>query len=88
MPRSNGAFLRHFFDRPSMIKSELIIAISKQQPHLCESDVEKVVKCLLEAVTNSLASGERIEIRGFGSFTLKCREPDLSRCFTRCQKVA
>ena len=53
-----------------MIKSELITAIAKKQPHLNQRDVEQVVHCLIEFMTHELASGGRVEIRGFGSFLL------------------
>lgn len=53
-----------------MIKSELIIAISRKKPHLNESDVELAVKSLINKMTESLGAGQRIEIRGFGSFSL------------------
>lgn len=60
-------------------KSELIEALSKKQSHLAYKDVELAVKCLLEHMSEALASGERIEIRGFGSFTLHYRPPRLGR---------
>ena len=53
-----------------MIKSELITALAKKQPHLQKDDVEVAVNCLLEQMTDALAQGQRIEIRGFGSFDL------------------
>jgi integration host factor subunit beta len=51
-----------------MTKSELIEIIAKEQSHLAYRDVELAVKCMIEHMSQSLASGERIEIRGFGSF--------------------
>ena len=54
-----------------MIKSELINAIAKEQSHLSYSDVELAVKVMIEHMSQALASGERIEIRGFGSFKTK-----------------
>jgi integration host factor subunit beta len=62
-----------------MIKSELIMAIAKKQSHLSISDVELAVKCLIESMTNELASGGRVEIRGFGSFSLRYRKPRMAR---------
>ena len=64
-----------------MTKSELIEAIAEKQTHLANSedarltpkDIDLVVKNLLEHMSNTLASGERIEIRGFGSFSLHYR---------------
>ncbi|MEL7537597.1 MAG: integration host factor subunit beta [Pseudomonadota bacterium] len=56
-----------------MTKSELIELIARKQKHLPAKDVELAVKHLLEIMSNALASGERIEIRGFGSFSLHFR---------------
>jgi len=60
-------------------KSELIELLTKKQTHLAYKDVELAVKCILEQMSRSLASGERIEIRGFGSFTLHYRAPRMGR---------
>lgn len=62
-----------------MTKSELIEALAKQQPHLALKDVEMAVKCIIEKMNEALASGERIEIRGFGSFSLHMRPPRIGR---------
>jgi integration host factor subunit beta len=62
-----------------MTKSELIEIIAKRQSHLAHRDVELAVKCMIEQMGQSLASGERIEIRGFGSFSLHFRPPRLGR---------
>ncbi len=62
-----------------MTKSELINAIVKQQSHLAHHDVELAVRCMLEHMSQTLASGGRIEIRGFGSFSLNYRQPRQSR---------
>ncbi len=62
-----------------MTKSELIELIASKQPHLAYKDVELSVKTLLEHMSESLASGERIEIRGFGSFSLHHRPPRIGR---------
>ncbi|RYZ68757.1 MAG: integration host factor subunit beta, partial [Lysobacteraceae bacterium] len=53
-----------------MTKSELIEILSRRQPHLKADDVDLAVKSLLEMMGGALAQGERIEIRGFGSFSL------------------
>lgn len=62
-----------------MTKSELIEAIARQQPHLALKDVELAVKCVIEQMSQSLSTGERIEIRGFGSFSLHYRPPRMGR---------
>jgi len=63
----------------SMMKSELIERIARKQSHLAYKDVELAVKSLLEQMSNSLSGGERIEIRGFGSFSLHYRPPRSGR---------
>jgi len=63
----------------SMMKSELIERIARKQSHLAYKDVELAVKSLLEQMSNSLSNGERIEIRGFGSFSLHYRPPRAGR---------
>ena len=62
-----------------MTKSELIEVIAKEQSHLAYRDVELAIKCMLEQMSQALASGDRIEIRGFGSFSLHYRPPRLGR---------
>ncbi len=62
-----------------MTKSELIEIIARKQKHLPAKDVELAVKHLLEIMSDSLSGGNRIEIRGFGSFSLHYRPPRLGR---------
>ena len=62
-----------------MTKSELIEIISAKQKHLPAKDVELAVKQLLEIMSDALATGERIEIRGFGSFRTRQRKPRTGR---------
>ncbi|MBA1148304.1 integration host factor subunit beta [Ectothiorhodospiraceae bacterium WFHF3C12] len=62
-----------------MTKSELIEIIASNQQHLAYKDVEVAVKTLLEQMSEALSSGERIEIRGFGSFSLHHRPPRIGR---------
>lgn len=63
----------------AMTKSELIEVLSRQQSHLAQKDVELAVKVLLESMSRSLSGGDRIEVRGFGSFSLHFRPPRLGR---------
>ena len=63
----------------SMMKSELIERIARKQSHLAYKDIELAVKSLLEQMSTSLSNGERIEIRGFGSFSLHFRPPRTGR---------
>jgi integration host factor subunit beta len=62
-----------------MTKSELIERIAEQQEQLSVKDVEIAVKMVLEYMSQVLSTGERIEIRGFGSFSLHYREPRTGR---------
>jgi len=62
-----------------MTKSELIEALASRQTHLKTDDVDMAVKTLLEQMSTTLAQGERIEIRGFGSFSLHYRPPRIGR---------
>lgn len=62
-----------------MTKSELIEVIAREQSHLAYRDVELAVKYMIEQMSKALASGERIEIRGFGSFSLHYRPPRTGR---------
>jgi integration host factor subunit beta len=58
-----------------MIKSELIERIAERYPHLFLRDVEKIVNAILEEVAGALERGDRVELRGFGAFSVKQREP-------------
>lgn len=62
-----------------MTKSELIEKIVTRQPQLSSKDVELAVKTLLDHMSQTLSSGDRIEIRGFGSFSLHYRAPRVGR---------
>ncbi|NEZ03480.1 integration host factor subunit beta [Wenzhouxiangella sp. XN201] len=62
-----------------MTKSELIERMAGEQNHLSQSDVELAVRCVLEQMSRALSEGERIEIRGFGSFSLHYRPPRMGR---------
>jgi integration host factor subunit beta len=62
-----------------MTKSELIDSLASQQSNLPYKDVELAVRYILENMGNALAGGERIEIRGFGSFSLHYRPPRVGR---------
>lgn len=60
-------------------KSELIEKISQKQKHLQQKDIELAVKSVIEQMSDALSSGRRIEIRGFGSFSLHFRPPRMGR---------
>ena len=65
--------------RPRMTKSELIELIARKQPQFSYKDIELVVKTSLEHMVSALSTGERIEIRGFGSFSLHYRPSRIGR---------
>ena len=62
-----------------MTKSELIEELANKQSHLAQKDIELAVKCILEQIIQTLSEGDRIEIRGFGSFSLHFRPPRMGR---------
>jgi integration host factor subunit beta len=62
-----------------MTKSELIEVLARKQRHLPARDVELAVKHLIDLMSDCLANGQRIEIRGFGSFSLHYRPPRMGR---------
>lgn len=62
-----------------MIKSELVLKIAEQNPHLYQRDVEILVNAILDTVADALARGDRVELRGFGAFSVKRREAQIGR---------
>jgi integration host factor subunit beta len=56
-----------------MIKSELVQKITTQNPHLHQSDVQKLVNAVIDGIVSALARGDRVELRGFGAFSVKHR---------------
>ena len=64
---------------PSLTKSDLIENLTRSQGHLAYKDVELAVKSLIEMMSGALSMGERIEIRGFGSFSLHYHPPRIGR---------
>lgn len=62
-----------------MIKSELVQRLTEKNPHLYQRDVEKIVNAILDEVTAALAGGNRVELRGFGAFSVKKRDARLGR---------
>jgi len=60
-------------------KKELIEKISRNQDQLPHRDIELAVKTIINCMTQALSTGERIEIRGFGSFSLRYRKPRIGR---------
>ena len=56
-----------------MIKSELVQRIAKAHPHLYQRYIERIVGTVLDEITEALARGDRVELRGFGAFSVKSR---------------
>ncbi len=62
-----------------MIKSELVQRIADQNSHLYQRDIEKIVNAILNEITEALVRGDRVELRGFGAFSVKRRDARLGR---------
>lgn len=62
-----------------MIKSELIARLAEENQHLYQRDVERIVATLFDEITEALARGERVELRGFGAFSVKKRDARVGR---------
>ena len=62
-----------------MIKSELVLRIAEQNPHLYQRDVENIVNAILEEITSALTRGDRVELRGFGAISVKKRDARVGR---------
>lgn len=62
-----------------MTKSELILRLAELNPHLYQRDVERIVTTIFEEVIEALARGDRVELRGFGAFSVKDRDPRVGR---------
>jgi integration host factor subunit beta len=62
-----------------MIKSELVQRIATQNPHLYQRDVENIVNTVLNEIIAALARGDRVELRGFGAFSVKYRQARIGR---------
>ncbi len=62
-----------------MTRSELIAVLAEQNPHLFQRDVERIVATIFDEITGALARGDRVELRGFGAFSVKQRGPRVGR---------
>jgi integration host factor subunit beta len=77
-----------------MTKSELIVALAKKQPHLALKDVDLAVDCIIEHMCQALIANDRIEVRGFGAFSLHYhpvrvgRNPKTGECLTLLAKYS
>ncbi|MFX4229309.1 MAG: integration host factor subunit beta [Porticoccaceae bacterium] len=62
-----------------MTKSELIARLAEINPHLYQRDVERIVATIFDEITDALARGDRVELRGFGAFSVKQRDARVGR---------
>lgn len=62
-----------------MIKSELIVRVAEIYPHLYQRDVEAIVNRLLDEIGDAMGRGDRVELRGFGTFSVKQRDARIGR---------
>jgi integration host factor subunit beta len=62
-----------------MIRSELVEKVADANPHLTQKDAERVVATILDSIIETLAEGGRVELRGFGAFSTRSREPRTGR---------
>ncbi len=62
-----------------MVKSELILRLAELNPHLYHRDIERLVTTFFEEISKSLSNGNRVELRGFGAFSIKERPPRTAR---------
>ncbi len=62
-----------------MIKSELITRLAEANPHLYQRDVERIVSAIFDEITTALKKGDRVELRGFGAFSIKQRPARMGR---------
>jgi len=62
-----------------MIRSELIQKIADENPHLFQRDVERIVNTVFEEIVRAMARGDRVELRGFGAFSVKQRDARIGR---------
>jgi integration host factor subunit beta len=62
-----------------MTRSELIAELARLNPHLMQRDVEAIVATVFDEITAALARGDRVELRGFGAFSVKARDPRVGR---------
>ena len=62
-----------------MIRSELVQIIADENPHLYLRDVERIVNTVFSEITEALAKGDRVELRGFGAFSVKSRDARMGR---------
>ena len=71
-----------------MIRSELVQKLVEDNPHLYQRDVEKIVNTIFEEIIETMAGGDRVELRGFGAFSVKKRDSRTGRTPRTGESVA
>lgn len=62
-----------------MIKSELVETLAERNPHLYQRDMERIVNTILDEIVGAMTQGDRVELRGFGAFSIKERDARIGR---------
>jgi integration host factor subunit beta len=70
---------RHSGRGISMLRSEVVAKIAAENPHFTQADADTIVRTIFETITEKLADGGRVELRGFGSFSVRHRDPRRGR---------
>jgi integration host factor subunit beta len=78
IPKAQAANMRRG-RKIRMIRSELIQKIADENPHLTQRHVERIVNTVFEEIIDALAKGDRVELRGFGAFSVKSRDARVGR---------
>ncbi len=71
-----------------MLKSELVQKLADENPHLFQRDIENIVNAIFGEISNALARGDRVELRGFGAFSVKNRDARIGRNPRTGEKVS
>ena len=71
-----------------MIRSELVTAVAEMNAHLSQRDVERIVSTIFDSITDALAAGRRVELRGFGAFSTRARDSRVGRNPRTGEKVS
>ena len=72
-------FVAHPWENLKMIRSELVQKLADENPHLFQRDVERIVNTIFDEITDTMARGNRVELRGFGAFSVKKRDSRIGR---------
>jgi len=70
-----------------MTKSELVAELALDNPHLRQAEVEEVVRTIFDGIADALARGQRVDLRGFGAFTVRRRKARIGRTSSFCPLV-